>query len=496
MKVKVILIVLISIGINKFALSQTTDCLKDFDFLVKKIQADYPGYNDKVTNETRPQLTLLEKEIRQKLALYPDSCGYYLNKYTNFFKDHHLRVSRIWTRSNQQPEILEISTYGKNLYVNVDSLQQATQDAKGIEGVWEGFRQKFIVTRDGQKLVGIVVNNQGWKSGQVLYEFESVNDTVFNVTNHSLVRDRNTYKTKASLHLNGKIIEFHDDTRFVRKSNSDILDKAILYSYEPLYPNGRNTYPVAMYLNDSTYYLRIPGFYSNTGNEFVIQHWSEIMARPNLIIDIRNNGGGQDNYYQELAKIIYAKPYESKGVEWYASKGNIKLFEDAIEKREIRNGEEGLKWTQVLIDAMKKNVGGFVTHPYSAGDNTTVTRDTVYPMPRNIGIIINEGNGSSAEQFLLAAKESDKVILFGNCNTAGVLDYSNAVTNPLPSNNYQLTFPMTRSKRLPENPIDNIGIAPDIIIPFPATEQLFDKLDNWVYFVKNYLELVNEEKRK
>jgi len=213
-----------------------------------------------------------------------------------------------------------------------------------------------------------------------------------------------------------------------------------------------------------------------TGNEFVIQHWNEIMARPNLIIDIRNNGGGQDNYYQELAKIIYTKPYKSKGVEWDASEGNIKYFEDAIEKGEIRNGEEGLKWTQALVDAMKKNVGGFVTHPYSAGDNTTAMRDTVYPMPRNIGIIINEGNASSAEQFLLAAKESDKVILFGNCNTAGVLDYSNITPNPLPSNNYQLWCPMTRSKRLPENPIDNIGIAPNVIVPFPATEQLFDKL--------------------
>jgi len=263
MKVKVILIVLSAILINKFALSQTTDCLKDFDFVVKKIQADYPGYNDKVTNENRSQLTLLEKEIRQKITRYPDSCGYYLNEYTDFFKDHHLRVSRIWKKNNQQPEIMDISTYGKNLSVNVDSLQQATKDAKGIEGVWEGFRQKFIVARDGQKLVGIIVNNQGWKSGQVLYEFESVNDTVFDVINYSLIRDRNKYKTKASLHLNGKIIEFHNDTRFVRKSDSDILDKAILYSYVPLYPNGRNTYPVAMYLSDSTYYLRISSFDSN-----------------------------------------------------------------------------------------------------------------------------------------------------------------------------------------------------------------------------------------
>ncbi|MDR1518096.1 MAG: S41 family peptidase [Dysgonamonadaceae bacterium] len=496
MKAKIILIALTVIIFNKFVQSQTTDCLKDFNFMVNKIQADYPGYHDKVTTANRAELAGLEKEIRQKIANYPDSCGYYFNEYTNFFKDHHLRISRIWKRSNQQPEMLEVSTYGKNLHANVDSLQQVTKDAKGIEGVWEGFRQKFVVTKDGEKWVGIVVNNQGWENGQVLYEFVPINDTVFEVINYSLIKDRKTYKTEASLHLDGKIIEFHGDTRFVRKSDSEIFDKALLSSYIAIYPNGKNTYPIAMYLSDSTFYMRVSNFYSNTGNDFVIQHWDEIMKRPNLIIDIRNNGGGQDNYYQELAKIIYTKPYESKGVEWYASKGNIKFFEDAIKNDEIQNGEDGLLRTQNLLNAMRKNVGGFVTHPLSVSDNTTAERDTVYSMPRNVGIIINEGNASSAEQFLLAAKESDKAILFGNCNTAGVLDYSNITPTPLPSGNYQLLCPMTRSKRLPENPIDNIGIAPDIIIPFPATEQLYDKLDNWVYFVKNYLEFVNESNKK
>lgn len=492
---KIILAIITTLLVSKLAVSQTSDCLKDFDFLVEKIRADYPGYNDKVTDVNRSRLMLLEKEIRQKITIHPDSCGYYFNEYTNFFKDHHLRVNRIRKEGNQQPEIMEISTYGKNLYVNVDSLQQTTMNATGLEGVWKGFRQNFVVARDGQKYVGVVVNCYGWKSGQIMYEFEPVNDTVFNVINYSLIKDKKPYNTKASLHLNGKIVEMHDDTRFVRKSNSDILDKSILHSYVPIFPNGRNTYPVAMYLDDSTYYLRIPSFYSNTGNEFVLKHWNEIMARPNLIIDIRNNGGGQDNYYQELIKLIYTKPIESQGVEWYASKGNIKYFEDAINKGEIRDGEEGLKWTQALVEAMKKNVGGYVTHPYSANNNTLIEQDTVYVMPRNIGIIINEGDASSAEQFLLAARQSDKVILFGNCSTAGVLDYSNITPNPLPSNNYQLWCPMTRSKRLPKNPIDNIGIAPEVIIPFPATEQLFNKLDNWVYFVKCYLEYLNEEKK-
>lgn len=495
MSAKTILITLIILFINNLSFSQSNDCLKDFDFLVKKIQADYPGYNDKVNDANRSQLLLLEKEIRQKISTHPDSCGYYFNNYTNFFKDHHLRVSRIWKESNQQSEVMNISTYGKNLYVNVDSLRVKTKNATGIEGVWEGFRERFAITGDCKKYVGVVLNKQGWKRGQIMYEFGPVNDTFFSVINYSLTEDKKTYKTKASLHLNGKILEFHNDTRFVRKSDSDILDKAVLYSYVPEFPNGINTFPLAMYLGDSTYYLRIPGFYNDTGNELTKQHWNEITTRPNLIIDIRNNGGGQDQYYQELQKLIYSKPYESKGVEWYASRGNIKSFEDAMEKGEIRNGEEGIRWTQSLVEAMKENIGGFVTHPYSAGDNTIIEMDTVYSMPRKIGIIINEANSSAAEQFLLAARQSDKVILFGDHNTAGVLDYSNITPNTLPSGSFQLWCPMTRSKRLPENPIDNIGVSPDVIIPFPATEQLYDKLDIWVYFVKNYLIFLNKEQK-
>ncbi|MGC9470627.1 MAG: S41 family peptidase [Bacteroidales bacterium] len=495
MSAKTILITLITLFINNLSFSQTNDCLKDFDFLVKKIQADYPGYNDKVNDANRSHLLLLEKEIRQKITTHPDSCEYYFNDYTDFFKDQHLRVSRIWKEGNQQSEVMHISTYGKILNFNVDSLAEETKNAIGIEGVWEGFRERFFIARDGKKYVGVVLNKQGWKRGQIIYEFEPFKDTLFNVTNYSLIEEKKTYKTKASLHLSGKILEFHNVTRFVRKSDSDILDKSVLYSYVPEFPNGINTFPLAMYLGDSTYYIRIPSFYNNTGNKLLRQHWNEITARPNLIVDIRNNGGGQDQYYQELNKLIYSKPYESKGVEWYASRGNIKSFEDAMEKGEIRNGEEGMKWTQALVEAMKKNIGGFVTHPFDADESETVKMDTVYSMPRNIGIIINELNASAAEQFLLAARQSDKVILFGNNSTAGVLDYSNITPNNLPSGNYQLWCPMTRSKRLPENPVDNIGIAPDVIIPFPATEQLYDRLDTWVYFVKNYLELLNEENK-
>lgn len=140
-------------------------------------------------------------------------------------------------------------------------------------------------------------------------------------------------------------------------------------------------------------------------------NWANIMSHPNLIIDIRNNGGGQDGEYQALLKLIYTNPYTTKGVEWYSTPGNIKLFEDALNKGEIRDGEEGIRWTKALLVEMKKNIGGFVVHPFFTEiKDVAPSKDSIYKYPKRVGIIINEGNASSAEQFLLSAKNSKKVI--------------------------------------------------------------------------------------
>jgi len=39
---------------------------------------------------------------------------------------------------------------------------------------------------------------------------------------------------------------------------------------------------------------------------------------------------------------------------------------------------------------------------------------------------------------------------------------------------YTLRYSMSCSRRLPGNTIDNIGISPGVIIPYPPAEQLFD----------------------
>jgi len=485
---------LLGIGLCFISYAQNEECLKDFSYLINKIRTDYPGYYDKVTKSTEKDLADLEMKLRQKIQEHPDSCLVYLDTYASWFRDNHMYVGNKKDKEKDQPAPTSAAKPTPEfLHVSDGMLADLGKKNGSVEGIWVSFKGRIAISKvEGEnRYTGTAINYYQCEPNQLLFELDPINDTVFTMKKFPEWNDYKPVKGKASLHLNERVFEMHKDTRFVRQSASSTFDNALLNSYQPQFPNGTNIYPLTTALDDSTYYVRITNFWDDSGDKRVKAHWQEIMARPNLIIDIRGNQGGQDDFFQVLLSLLYTNPYPSKGVQWFASEGNIRFFEESVKNGEVNNGEEGIKWINELLGAMKKNPGGFVYHP-SMGHDGIVTEDTVYKYPKRVGIIINDANASSAEQFILEAKGSKKVTLFGNSNTAGVLDYSNRVNEDTPSGKYEFYWPLTRSGRLPEHPIDNTGIPPDVIIPYPESKQLFDRLDDWAYFVKEYLELMNE----
>jgi len=484
---------LLGIGLSISVSAQKQGCINDFNYLVNKIKADYPGYNDKVTINTGKDLVELELKLRNKITEHSDSCGKYLDDYVSWFKDGHLNVIHILnknqsiTDSNEKP-------MRKFAALNNDSIAVLSKKKNTIEGIWISSRGKIAIKKmpDENKYYGVVIKYEGYEQHQIIYDFTPYNEHQFMLRIYSCTDNSMPDRNMAYLLFDDKVLEMSDDNRFVRQSASAVYDNAFLASIRMQYTKTLNYYPVATYLDDSTYFLRITSFLDNQAETLIKPHWKEIMARPNLIIDIRNNTGGLDDYFYILLSLLYTNPYEKKGIEWYASEGNIKSFEETVKTGDVRDGEKGITWMKELIKAMKTNVGGFVIHPMMGGDSI-IKEDTIYPYPKRVGIIINERNASAAEQFLLRAKESKKVILFGNRNTKGVLDYSNCDVEDFPSGNYQLKWPQSRSRRLPEHPIDNIGIAPDVVIPFPEIVQLYERIDDWVNFVKEYLEAMDEK---
>jgi C-terminal processing protease CtpA/Prc len=130
------------------------------------------------------------------------------------------------------------------------------------------------------------------------------------------------------------------------------------------------------------------------------------------------------------------------------------------------------------LEKLNKHIGEFVSLDSSSVDIEKF--DTIYPYPKNVGIIINENNGSTTEQFLLSAKQSKKVKLFGT-TTRGVLDISNMYFINSPCNDLKLGYSLSRSKRIPDMTIDNRGIQPDYYI-----DKTISKYE-WIDFVNKIL---------
>jgi len=151
---------------------------------------------------------------------------------------------------------------------------------------------------------------------------------------------------------------------------------------------------------------------------------------------------------------------------------------DFINKDVYGFDEDGKKWAQESYDKLSKHMGEFVMlNEYPI---TETSFDTIHKFPENIGIIINENNGSTTEQFLLAAKQSKKVKLFGT-TTTGVLDISNMYFVKSPCEEIELGYSLSKSMRIPEMTIDNKGIQPDYYI-----DKEIPKYE-WIKFVSEIL---------
>ena len=119
------------------------------------------------------------------------------------------------------------------------------------------------------------------------------------------------------------------------------------------------------------------------------------------------------------------------------------------------------KWAKKSLEKLNKNIGKFIN---LNDDIVSIdTLDTIYSYPKNVALLINQNCGSTTEQFLLEAKQSKKVKLFG-ITTSGGLDISNIYFVNSPCDEFKLWYGLTKSYRVPEMTIDNKGIQPDFYL--------------------------------
>jgi hypothetical protein len=222
-------------------------------------------------------------------------------------------------------------------------------------------------------------------------------------------------------------------------------------------------------LSENTALIAVPSFADQAGTalaQLLKEHESDIAGRPNLVIDVRGNGGGSDWTYAPLVALAEANIRRELGVLLLATAANSAANRNACDVL-APGSNECRKETQMESEAMDRALAGsMIPQP---GDPAIRIIEPVHVArrPNRIGILVDHRCGSSCEEFLLAMRQSFKVKLFGQ-SSAGSLDYSNLRPWTLPSGRRRLLYATSRSLRLPEFAVDTAGIPPDQVLPTPS----------------------------
>jgi hypothetical protein len=222
-----------------------------------------------------------------------------------------------------------------------------------------------------------------------------------------------------------------------------------------------SVWPSVRRLDDSTALIRIPDLawrLEPVIDSVVSAHWTDLLATPYLIIDMRGNSGGCTCSYHALLPLLYVSPIKQPRVEVWTSPANVAMY------RRWSADPTFPADAKASIDSMLPTMTAHPNQFVVLAPATEIRLDTIFPKPRRIAVLVDSGCASSCEDFVLAARQSFKVTVMGTSHTAGYLGYGNLRGVWLPGWR-RMMMPTTRFPELNASDIGYDGIEPEVLIP-------------------------------
>jgi C-terminal processing protease CtpA/Prc len=205
----------------------------------------------------------------------------------------------------------------------------------------------------------------------------------------------------------------------------------------------------------------------------------KLLAADFIIVDVRENGGGNDVTYYPVLPYILSGPVEIPNSGLWMSDDNINQFLETSDLKG-KSKEEYTEQERELYDYVMSLKGtAFYQDPNYSYEYAP---DTIYSGPTKV-ILLSGNAGSSGETFVYRANQSEKVVVYGQ-NTAGVVDGFNGLDIDIGC--FKLTYPSSfRARDIDENPIDPYGIAPDVYVE--------EGVDVLAYAIEHMRQLIKNE---
>lgn len=480
---RILFFILLSVLISSTAYSQTKNCncKSNFEWMKKTFEENDAGFQYIIDKKGQAAYDihnqLISKKIKSAKTLF--DCSDIMNEWLKFFRSGHIGIVSLNIKTpNSQPT----SKKAENKTWNVDIKQFekyiSEKTEVDFEGIWTfGSETKKVgIKKEGEDFVAFSMDSTKEAVKIILKitkEGESLNTIYF-------AKGISPYKIPNPQLIGNKYIKFGEWGTWKRLSPK-FTDKNQSFTDEIYYKSINSKKPYLEELNPNTLCFRIPSFnikHKAAIDSVITVNKDKILKTKNLIIDIRNGTGGTNNSYQSLLPFLYTNPVRIPGMEFLSTKLNNRNLKDVMSSPQFKSFDEKAQQDiSEMYEKLQSRLGEFVLIDKEINIQT---QDTIYEYPKNIGIIINHQNVSADEGFLLEAKQSKKVKLFGT-TTFGAFDISNVLSVVSPCKEYQLIYCISRSVAIPDMTIDEVGIQPDYYIDKSIPD------NKWVEFVNDIL---------
>src|SRR5690606_31006591 len=174
----------------------------------------------------------------------------------------------------------------------------------------------------------------------------------------------------------------------------------------------------------------------------------ELSAKPNLIIDLRDNGGGDERAYLHLLPYIISGPLALDTVQVWVSPASLRLY--------------ATSGRNPALTERRRQARPYTFIPLTESPEYTWSPGEPTAYPRRIVMLFNRHTASSAEGLIVYGLQSDKVMTAGE-NSGGYLGYGNVMDVPVPCGKFTLSTTTTMYARNAQ--YEFVGIAPQHRLP-------------------------------
>ena len=444
MKLPLVLLLLL---LSNRLLAQDCDCAAEFEYVKSYYEQNSPAFpkikdDPQAYKQYQGKVKQLGKAVANEKT--PDRCSLYLEQYVELLKDHHsgigfnLKRQEIdFSDEGQLKSFKASEAYQAFRKIPIDTLKVkaglSSRKPDEVEGIYTNSAnlQIGIIKQKKDTYLGVVLRKTKLLDvGHVLLELKQKDADTFEGVYHLGLLGYNFQHLYKEVEVkDGRISQFN--------------------FYKPDFKREQHEKPYAFKeLDAQTNYIRLSDFDGGLKEELDTFYESiaeKLSSKPFLVIDLRDNGGGDERCYLGLLPYLYTKPLVIDDVEVWVSPENIRRYE-----------EQGSGKSTPLLERMKQaQPYSFIPLAENAANTWELDSVTVYP--KKVAVLFNRNTASSAEGMITYAMQSDKVVTVGE-NSGGYIGYGNVMQARTPCGKYIIGC--TTTKYTNKSKYEYVGIEP------------------------------------